>query len=120
MAEVKFHLLIYSKFPVKKNDLYTKCPCYIKSQELIANQAYYSMMLFKKNALNLPAAEDLRDIACIYGELSSIVEISTVLDNIDIDKLMYLIVGAKSTNESIDELRGDFHKRLKNIDRRKQ
>lgn len=78
------------------------------------------MMVFKKNAMNLNAAEDLREVACIYGELSSITEISHLLEKVDMDKLLSLVVGVSNTSKSVDELRGDFHKRLKHFNRRKQ
>lgn len=110
-------MLIYSLLPVKLTDLYTSCPAFLKSEALIRNQAYYSMINFKKDSSSRDEANLLRPMAQCTGSINNVQDICSILQYLNLDVAVQTAIGSCDTDESIADLRRLYHERLKFINK---
>lgn len=110
-------MLVYSLTPIKLMDLHNKCPAFIKCEPLIKNQAYYSMVLFKKSQTNKAEANLLRSMAECTGSIDNVREITSIIPYVGINSALEVSIGKCKTDKSIEELREEYYERLKFIDK---
>jgi hypothetical protein len=110
-------MLVYSLVPIRLKDLYTSCPAFLKNEALIKNQAYYSMINFKKESSSRTDAMLLRPMAKCVGSVSDVQNICSLLQYLNLDYAVETAIGSCYTKESIVDLRRRYHERLKFINR---
>lgn len=111
-------MLIYNRHPLGKDKLVSSMPSFLNSYDLVRNQAYYSMMLFKKDALNLAKAEELRTIANITGDVNDISCIQDIIKSVDLDEVLAGMITPVETSKSLKQLREEFYERINKLNKR--
>lgn len=98
-------MIVYTRDKVKAYELYKKMPSFIKCKNIIGNQAFYSLALFKSEK-NTPShiINDLKQEAHLTGTLDEINDLDDLFMYADMNEILSLLVGKAMTKKSVNEL----------------
>lgn len=98
-------MIVYTKDKLEAYELYEKVPSFIKCENIISNQAFYSLALFRlEKDIQPDIINALKLKARLTGTINEVNDLDDLFMAVDMNEVLSYLVGKAVTEKSVNEL----------------